>query len=286
VTPDSDPESDSATLPDGTRIGRTALRVDDREELTEFYRQVVGLEVVAREGSRSVLGVEGTPLLVLVEADAPARGRTSTGLYHNAFRVPSRGALGDALGRVREHWRLDGASDHRVSEALYLTDPEGNGVEIYRDRPREAWPVAADGRVEMGTDPLALADVAAEATGEAHAPPGTDVGHVHLEVSSLEAFEGFYVDALGFEMRATVPRARFVAAGGYHHHVGANTWNDRTAPATGRGLAWFEVVVPDATALDSVRTRAAERGVSVTDTDAGFELADPDGVRVRLRADA
>ena len=276
-----------ATLPDETRLGRTALRVGDRERLTEFYRRVVGLEVLARDDGTSTLGAGGTPLLVLEAApDAPERPRSAAGLYHNAFRVPSRAALGDALRRVRERWRLDGASDHGVSEALYLSDPEGNGVEIYRDHPRAEWPAGDDTPVRMTTDPLDVEGVAAAAGGRAGAPAGTDLGHVHLEVTSLATFEGVYVDALGFDVQAAAPRARFVGAGGYHHHVGANTWQGRTDPRSGRGIAWFEVVLPAAAGLDGIRERLPGAGVSTTETDDGLEVTDPDGIRVRLRTDA
>jgi catechol 2,3-dioxygenase len=271
-------------LPEGTRIGRTALRVADLEGMTEFYRDVVGLGVLRTADPESVLGVDDTPLLVLERDDgAPERHRSEAGLYHNAFRVPSREALGDALGRIRSRWRLDGASDHLVSEALYLTDPEGNGVEIYRDYPREEWPIADDGGVRIGTEPLDLEGVEAAAAGDDRAPPETDVGHVHLEVTSLDAFRDFYVDALGFEVQTTVPAASFASAGGYHHHIGANTWHHRTAPSGGRGLSWFEVVVPERAVLDTVRERFAAREVPVTETNDGLEIAAPDGIEVRLR---
>ena len=275
-------------LPDATRLGRTALRVADRPSVTEFYRQVVGLDVLTRDGERATLGVDGTPLLVLDgDEDAPPRGRTEAGLYHNAFRVPSRGALGDALGRVRDRWRLGGASDHGTSEALYLSDPEGNGVEIYRDLPRGRWPFADDGLPEFDSERLDLDALDADAAGESTAPPGTDLGHVHLEVTSLEAFRAFYVDALGFDVTRDASSAAFVSAGGYHHHVGANTWNGRSAPVRtgGRGVEWFEVIVPDADALSAVRSRADAHDRPVADTDDGVELADPDGIRVRLRAE-
>ena len=277
--------SDDPTLPDATRLGRTALAVADLDETAAVYRDVVGLEVLDREGGRATLGAGGAPLLVLeADPDAPERPRSAAGLYHNAVRVPDRAALGDALARIRERWRLDGASDHGVSEALYLTDPAGNGVEVYRDRPRDAWPVGDDGRVRMTTDPLDLDAVAAAADGRDAAPPGTDLGHVHLEVTSLPAFEEFYVDALGFEVQAAVPKARFVGAGGYHHHVGANTWHGRSDPAAGRGLDWFEVVLPATDDLEALRSRLADRDVPVAGTDEGFEATDPDGLRVRFRA--
>lgn len=271
-------------LPDETHIGQTALRVADLDDLTAFYRDVVGLAVVGETESETTLGVESTPLLVLErDADAPPRHRTEAGLYHNAFRVPTRTALGDALTRVRERWHLGGASDHLVSEALYLTDPEGNGVEVYRDRPRDEWPRTDDGSVRMATDPLDLDGVEAAAAGDDRAPPGTDVGHVHLEVSSLDSFRAFYVDTLGFEEQTTMPAASFVSAGGYHHHVGANTWHHRTTPARGRGLSWFEVVLPDDAALTAARERLDARGTAVEATDEGFAVSDPDGIRLRLR---
>ncbi|EMA61588.1 VOC family protein [Halorubrum kocurii] len=284
-------------LPPETRVGRAALRVADLDETTAFYRDAVGLAVLDPGDERTTLGVDGAPLLVLErDPDRPERGRTDAGLFHTAFRVPSRAALGEALARVRDRWRLDGASDHLVSEALYLEDPEGNGVEIYRDRPREEWPVADDGTVRMTTDPLDAQGVAAaagEGASEGHvvdrAPSGTDVGHVHLEVTSLSAFETVYVDGLGFEVGMTGPDIRFVAAGGYHHHLGANTWRGRTTPAAGRGLAWFEVVVPGAAAVRAVRDRleavAADGDVefAVEERADGVAVTDADGNEVRVR---
>ncbi|MFD1569888.1 VOC family protein [Halorubrum laminariae] len=293
----------------GARIGRVSLRVADLDETTAFYRDVVGLAVLDRDGDEAVLGGDGTglggdgtglggdgtALLVLRrDADGPDRRPTDAGLFHTAFRVPSRPALGEALARVRDRWRLDGASDHRVSEALYLEDPEGNGVEIYRDRPREEWPTAADGSVEMTTEPIDLDGVVAAAdTGETgsadRVPAGTDVGHVHLEVASLAAFESVYVDGLGFEVRQAAPNVRFIAADGYHHHVGANTWQGRTTPASGRGLDWFEVVVPDETALAAARSRLdavaseSDTDFTVDERDDGIALTDTNGIEVRIR---
>ena len=298
----SDAAEDAAgLLPAETRIGRAALRVADVDETTAFYRDVVGLAVLDRDAERATLGVEGTPLLVVErDADRPARSRTDAGLFHTAFRVPSRAALGEVLGRVRDRWRLDGASDHLVSEALYLDDPEGNGVEIYRDRPRDEWPTDPDGTPRMATEPLDVEGVAAAASagdgaGDAapvdRVPAGTDVGHVHLEVTSLATFEAVYVDGLGFAVGMSGPDVRFVAAGGYHHHLGANTWRGRTTPAAGRGLAWFEVVVPDAAALDAVRDRldavAVERAAEFTVDErggrAGIAVTDAAGIEVRVR---
>lgn len=276
----------NGTLPAATRIGRVALRVNDLDEVAAFYEECIGLAVRERATDRAVLGAGGVPLLELVAApDAAPRGADEAGLFHTAFLLPSRSALGAALERVETRWRLDGASDHGVSEALYLTDPEGNGVELYRDRPVEAWPVAPDGGVQMYTERLALDDLRAERTDDPAVPPETTVGHVHLEASSLAAAREFYAEALGLRVRQTDGRSvLFLAAGDYHHHLGVNTWNDRSAPLEGRGLAWFELVVPDEATLAAVRRRLpAETAVEATDD--GIEAIGPDGVPLRLRVE-
>lgn len=274
-------------LPATSAIGRVALRVTDLDRLVEFYRDVVGLVVHHREGDRATLGNGEEPLLSLrVDPDAPERHRDETGLFHTAFRVPSRAALGDALERVRGRWHLTGASDHLVSEALYLADPEGNGIEIYRDRPREEWPTNPDGTVGMETRRLDIDALGDLCTGKDTVPSETDVGHVHLEVSSLADAREFYVDALGMNVRQRYGEsALFVAAGDYHHHVGLNVWNGRSEPASGRGLAWFEVVVPDRESLDGVRRRFEEREIDVSETEDGITVADPDEIQLRIRVE-
>jgi len=271
------------TLPASTRVGRVALTATDVDELAAFYRDVVGLAVISRTADRATLGAGDTPLLELREdASAQPRPASAAGLFHTAFRVPDRGALGDALDRVHDRWRLTGASDHRVSEALYLRDPEGNGVEIYRDRPRDEWPTT-DGRVEMTTAPLDLDALAADAAGADAAPDGTDVGHVHLEVTDLDESREFYVDALGLQLRQQMGNeALFVAAGDYHHHVGLNTWNHRSAPADGRGLDWFELTTTP-TGLDAAVDRLEAAGYAIEETENGATVRDPDGIEVRLR---
>ncbi|WP_225334370.1 VOC family protein [Halomicrobium urmianum] len=275
-------------LPPSTRVGRVALRVGDVEGAADFYERVVGLRVHERTTDRVVLGAD-EPLLVLESApDVPERRADEAGLYHVAFRVPTRAALGDALRRVEAEWELTGASDHLVSEALYLTDPAGNGVEIYVDKPREEWPVTADGRVRMETRPLTLDDLR-DAAGDGEAmPDGTDVGHVHLAITDVDRSRRFYVDEIGLRVRQEFGTAAlFVAADDYHHHVGLNTWENRSRPASDRGLAWFELVVPDADALAGVREVASEgrdlEDASGSERDGGLEVTDPDGIKLRLR---
>jgi catechol 2,3-dioxygenase len=272
-------------IPAASRVGRVALAVADLEETAAFYRDVVGLAVQSRTAGRAVLGAGGEALVVLTRTDKEPRPTTSAGLFHLAVQVPSRAALGDALGRARE-WGLDGASDHGVSEAVYLSDPEGNGVEIYRDRPREQWPMDGD-RVAMFTERMDVEGVAAAAAGDREVPPGTDLGHVHLEVTDLEAARAFYVDGLGLRLRQEWDAsALFLAAGEYHHHLGLNTWNRRSAPAAGRGLEWFGLVVPEE-GLSAAREHLRKRGLDPTDTDDGDDwvaVTDPDGIDLRLRA--
>ena len=274
----------TSLVPASTRIGRTALLVSDLDEMIEFYRDVVGLTIQTASATSATLGADETPLLVLdQDADAPPRHREQAGLFHNAFLVPSRAALGAALDRIHDRWELTGASDHFVSEALYLDDPEGNGVELYCDRPREAWELSDDGTIRIGTVPLDLADVASQSDGATRVPPGSTVGHVHLEATSLAAAREFYVETLGFHVTMDAGSALFLAAGAYHHHLGINTWNGRSQPAGGRGLAWFELVVPSAEALSAVRTRLEDAAVAISDRPDGFELADPDGIPLRIR---
>jgi len=280
-------DSTDAVMPASAHVGCVGLIVNDLDAAVRFYADVVGLRVQSREDDRATLGADGDPLVVLrADPDAPERGRGEAGLFHTAFRLPTRGALGDALDRVQERWQLSGASDHLVSEALYLSDPAGNGVEIYWDRPREEWPVTDEGRVGMDTLPLDLDDLRAAAAGGDAAPDGTDVGHVHLEVTDLAAAREFYVDRLGLDVRQRFgDSALFVAAGEYHHHVGLNTWNGRSEPASAgtRGLDWFELVVPDDEAFEEVRSRLDSGGASLESTDDGLAVSDPDGIGLRLR---
>ncbi|KAB1186771.1 MULTISPECIES: VOC family protein [Haloferax] len=280
----TDTSSETAALSDATHLGRVTLRVGSLDSVVPFYRDIVGLSV-DRDGSRAVCSAGGDPLVVLDEdPDAPRRTREQAGLFHLAIRVPDRGALGDALTRIRDGASLSGASDHLVSEALYLRDPEGNGVEIYRDRPREEWPRKHDGRVAMDTLHLDLEPLLIAAHGDDHAPAGTDLGHVHLESADLARSVDFYTDALGMNLRDDgYPGATFVAAGEYHHHVGLNRWNERTAPAgKSRGIESFEVVVPDTDTLDGVRDSLEQAGHTVEASGDTLVVSDPDGIEIHV----
>ncbi len=291
MSPDANPAT-SGGLPPATSLGPVRLTAGDAERLAAFYAQTVGLRRLGSPNGVVALGVEdGQPLVELVPSpDAPLRPAGTTGLFHLAILVPSRLDLARALRRVSESgWRLTGASDHLVSEALYLRDPEWNGIEIYRDRDREEWRRVGE-EIEMDTLPLDLDGVLSELDGDERPPSsmplGTRIGHVHLNVADIRASEAFYRDALGFDVTVrSYPGALFVSAGGYHHHVGLNTWIGEGAPPPppgARGLDRFEVVLPAAAALEAAERRLAGQGVRMHRTEEGVLTADPSGNRMLL----
>ena len=277
-------------LPDETAIGQVELTVRDLGRSVDFYEGALGLEPLARNGSEATLGAGGEALLVLHgDPDAPQRPRATTGLFHFAILVPSRSDLAASLTRLAERrWPLSGASDHLVSEALYLSDPDGIGIEIYRDRPRSEWP-REDGTIRMATIPLDLDSVLAEAGGRAPTgavPAGTRIGHVHLNVADLDASERFWCDVVGFDVTVRgYPGALFVSAGGYHHHLGLNTWNGPGSPPPPEGaigLRRFSLEVPDPAAAEA-RERLAAAGVEVEARNgAGVVARDPARIAVEI----
>jgi catechol 2,3-dioxygenase len=280
-------------IPSDTHIGKVRLRVADIDALSEFYERVVGLRDVERDGELVRLGPEGgEPLVELVAAPgAPTAPSFSTGLFHLAILVPDRAELARSLRRVGgAGWRLTGASDHLVSEALYLRDPEGNGIEIYRDRPREQWGHEG-GELRMATLPLDLEAVLGElGDGDEPAngmPAATTMGHVHLQVADIPAAEGFYNGALGLDVTVrSYPGALFLAAGGYHHHVGVNTWQSQGAPPPPEGalgLDRYELVLPSPDERDAAAERLGESGDPLR-LDEGVLATDPSGNRVLLTA--
>ncbi len=280
-----------------TRIGAVHLTVSDIARSRAFYEAAIGLSASDGEDGTVALGVAGGPPLVVLHGDAsaPPLDPRATGLFHLAILMPTRRDLAVALARLANaRWPLAGASDHLVSEALYLSDPDGNGIEIYRDRPREEWP-ERDGTIEMATLPFDLHGLIDELPADerelpALAPAGTVIGHVHLQVAELNEIEAFYNGVLGFDvMVRTYPGALFVSAGGYHHHLGLNVWNSAggSAPALGAvGLRFYEIVLPDADALASVLARVSGAGLAVESRDDGSLLRDPSGNAVLLRAAA
>jgi catechol 2,3-dioxygenase len=280
--------SSATHLGAGTRLGAAELTVTDLDRSVAYYQDAIGLSQHSRDGQTAALGAGGEDLLVLHERpDARPAGRHA-GLYHLALLHPDREELGRAVMRLAAtRTGIEGASDHGVSEAIYLSDPDGNGLELYADRPRDQWPPADTGeRVRMFVQPLDLRDVVAGVQGEQpqrRATEGLVMGHMHLHVSDLRAAVAFYGDVLGLELMTGLPSAAFMAAGGYHHHLGINTWRGEgvpPAPEDAVGLRSWTVVVEDADQLAALRERADAAGVEHADADGGLALRDPSGNRL------
>lgn len=303
-TPDSAASHSDTTnsIDPDTRPGRVALIVRDLARSLDFYTNVLGLEVLSDNDEHAVLGSHGRELLHLYpQADArPWTGRGHAGLYHFALLFPSRLGLGDALRRLVEtQVALEGASDHGVSEAIYLRDPDGHGIELYRDRPRDQWPFE-DGTLAMVSEPLDLQGILNELSTLSPdwqgAEPGLAMGHIHLHTSDLNQALAFYSAGLGFAlMQRYGSAALFLAAGGYHHHLGLNLWAGANVPPPPEDMArllWYELVVPHG--LETVIAQLQAAGYAVEQRDSGeqhdsvgqhdsaWEIIDPAGLRLRL----
>jgi catechol 2,3-dioxygenase len=281
----------SAHLPDDLHLGPVRLQVADIARSLGYYEEVLGLNVLDRSTDSVTLGAHGdpTPLVVLQERPGalpvPRRGRL--GLYHFAILLPDRAALGRFVAHLSRIGARAGASDHRVSEALYLTDPDGLGIEVYADRPREEW-TWVDGELQMSTDPLDLDRVVVAAGGVPWTgmPPGTRIGHLHLHVADIPRAAEFYEEALGLAPTVhSYPGALFLSAGGYHHHLALNTWAGAGAAVPterdARLLEW-SVVVPRAADAEGVARRVESSGHQVSAERPGWLLTDPWGTRLRL----
>jgi catechol 2,3-dioxygenase len=244
-------------LPSTTQIGAVHLYASQPASLATFYQHTLGMDLLGEAGETLLLGVSGRPLLGIHPASQPKFSGRHTGLYHLAVVYPSRLSLARAFRRlVNLRSTLQGASDHGVSEAIYLTDPEGNGLELYYDRPPGEWPRTANGSVQMFTNPLDLEDLLSEdnaATSRPHVDPHIRVGHVHIHVAALTDSIHFYKNIIGFDVTQQYGEsAAFVSAGGYHHHLAMNTWLGVGAPRPPQGspgLAWFEIIGVPLTAL-------------------------------------
>ncbi len=275
----------TALISPDTAVGPVHLAVAQLERSLDYYRNAVGLEVLAAGEGRASLGAGGRELLVLVEEPGARPARGSTGLYHFALLVPQRRDLAAWLAHAaRDGVRLVGLSDHFVSEALYLSDPDEHGIEIYWDRPRAHWA----GRVaaRMTTLPLDVDDLLSELDAPADEPfeglsARTVMGHVHLKVANVPATINFYRDGLGFAVMATLGRqAVFFGAGGYHHHIGANTWESASAgapPAGSAALRLATIVVPDAAERERALGRLAALGHEQRDGGTDPVVVDPSG---------
>jgi catechol 2,3-dioxygenase len=291
------PASDTARLPADTRIGRVRLRVADLERSIAFYQDVLGLgvarhgpsELALTAGPGTSAGREKLPRELIVLEESPGIQRrpprpTSSGLYHVAFLLPSRAELGRTLlGLHHAGYPLRGMSDHAVSESLYLDDPDGNGLEIYADRPRALWPVR-DGVVQLTVDPMDVEGVLSAAQPAPDRwpglPPETIIGHLHFTVSNLERSVVFYRDVVGFDQMMRIPSLAAVSAGGYHHHLNLNTWAGEGTPADSpqmAGLVGWELLVPGADARQALAERLGRAGAARP----GGAL-DPDSIQMEI----
>jgi catechol 2,3-dioxygenase len=277
-------------LPEATRLGRVRLQVADLERSLVFYERVLGLRVTSRTSESVVLGPHGDEREIVelrqYPSARPVPERGLLGLYHFAILLPDRTSLGRFVAHLAEVGARAGMADHAVSEAIYLTDPDGLGIEVYADRPRDAW--RYDGsQIYMTTVRLDAEDLVRAAKGERWTgmPPGTVLGHVHLYVDDIDKAAAFYHDALGFDKVVwSYPGALFLSAGGYHHHLGTNTWVAGAPKATdsdARLLEW-EIIVPTTGDAETAAASLRSAGYAVSQDGQAWKVADPWGTALRL----
>jgi catechol 2,3-dioxygenase len=277
-------------LPAALRMGAVELTVTALDRSVHFYETAIGLALLSRDDGRATLGAGDNTLLVLVEDPDASRAGRHSGLYHFALLMPSRLELARAAARLAiTRTRISGASDHGISEAIYLPDPDDNGIELAADRGREHWGDLRDPTFAGGPEPLDLAGLMSLVEGEAphpHVDPATTVGHVHLHVGDIEHGLAFYRDVIGFEVMTLLDSAAFVAAGGYHHHLGFNIWRGRGAPPVPAGVVglrhWTIVLPADAAA--ALRERVIAAGAPHEDTPEGLLVRDPWGIALLVSA--
>ncbi|MEW9700602.1 VOC family protein [Paenibacillus sp. SI8] len=283
----------STKLHPDIKLGLVKLKVSDLERSIRFYQEVVGLKVLQANPKQAELTVDGhTPFLTLTEipqAQILPR-RSAAGLYHFAILLPTRRDLGLSLRNLIQSGIHIGQADHLVSEALYIADPDNNGIEIYCDRPKEMWRRDAEGNYLMASDPIDWDGLLSEAEGHEWngLPAGTTMGHIHFHVKDLQTSKHFYCDILGFDIvadAAAAMRALFISAGGYHHHIGMNLWAGQDAPlppANGTGLEYYTIVFPNSEERKHARERLQQAGYTVTEQDHAFVVIDPSGVQLRM----
>jgi catechol 2,3-dioxygenase len=278
-----------APLPATLRLGPVHLTVSDLDRSIGFYERSIGLQLQRRDDGTAAMGAGGEELVVLVEEPGAAPGGRHAGLYHFALLFPTREALADAVLRLAEtRTRIEGASDHGVSEAIYLRDPDDNGIELYADRPRDAWPAARTPgeHVEMYTIALDMKSLLATVAGQTARPQadaGLQMGHVHLHVADIDRGLAFYRDVLGFDVMVNLGSAAFVSAGGYHHHLGFNVWLGKDVgprPDGTAGLRHWVIVLERPEEVETVRERVQSAGLPTEERDGGFLVRDPWGTAV------
>ncbi len=283
--------SDTPTLAPETRMGAIELLVKDLDAMLAYYRDVIALDHIRTEGDTHILGRGGVETMKLTpHAHLPSFNRNSAGLYHTAVLFDSEPGLAAAVARVAQSGRgtYTGAADHLVSKAFYFDDPEGNGVELYVDRPRDQWRRDEWGNPVMGVeglDPNAYIQTHLSEAEFTAPMAGASVGHVHLQVGDIPTAKAFYADVLGFDVTFSMNAALFLAAGGYHHHIGLNTWHSRGAGprAASLGLGTMDIEVPTPDDMVALRDRLTFAGVQVRDDGQTVRFNDPWGSEIRVR---
>jgi catechol 2,3-dioxygenase len=268
-------------------VGEVNIKVKDLENSVAFYETIIGLQVLEKGEGRAVLTADGeTPLVTLEQPeDVISKAGRTTGLYHFAILLPTRADLSVFLRHLLETGYPLGAADHYVSEALYLNDPDGNGIEVYRDRPADEW-TWKNGMVDMATEQLDAQGILAASDAEWKGLPAeTLMGHIHLHVADLQQAEEYYTKGLGFERVATYPQAAFLSTGKYHHHIAINTWQGVGAPTPPRnsiGLNWYTLVFPDTSVREAVVKQLQQLGAPITKEHDYYLTNDPAGNQIRL----
>lgn len=273
-----------------TFVGHVKIKVENLARSLAYYQEVIGFKILEQTGTTAKLTTDDkTSILSLEQPEnvEPKQGRT-TGLYHFALLLPHRSDLTNVVHHFIKNAIRIGSSDHHVSEALYLTDPDGNGIEIYIDRDPSEW-IWNDGKVAMTVDPLNFEDLLSESKQDQSwngLPAGTVMGHIHLHVSELKKTEEFYSKGLGFKVVSRFgAQALFISTGNYHHHIGLNTWNGvgaPTPPVNSTGLESFTLMLPNEESRDQVVANLKNIGASVTEENDEFSTVDPSGNRIRL----
>lgn len=275
-------------LPEETIVKQVKLKVKNLEAMTDFYTKMIGLVLLNKTENTTFLGAQASSetIMILEELIDPIVKNNTTGLYHTAFLLPSRKDLGNSLVLLLQNNIEISAADHGYSEAIYLTDPEGNGIEIYRDKPKTEWDIRADGEIIGVTEELDGDAVVAVSDGQwLGLAPGSRIGHVHLQVADLAVTEKFY-EQLGFSLKSNFGgRAKFFAAGDYHHHIGTNTWNSRNAALISEnqlGLAWYTFQLPSKEALDALLDRLNEQAIAYVYENEQLTIQDPNGMQIKF----
>ncbi|MEA0564330.1 MULTISPECIES: VOC family protein [Lysinibacillus] len=272
-----------------TYVTNVELKVSDLQRSLTYYQDVIGFKVLHQESHKATLTADGrTALLTIVQPETvEEKQRMTTGLYHFALLLPTRRDLANIITHFHEKGVYLGASDHAVSEALYLNDPDHNGIEVYVDRPESEWTWYVD-QVHMVTEPLNIQSILEEGNGNwSGLPEGTVMGHIHLSVSNLAETEQFYTKGLGYDIVSRYgTQALFISTGRYHHHIGLNTWHSENAPKLGEnqvGLKTFSLRLDNEEQASSMKANLRAMGAPVIDIDGGFQTEDPSGNVVLLK---